>query len=192
MIVPMNPNSVYVSLVQSKLSFLFSSFRFSLLISTAGCLKAEFDSTYPVHLNGIISPDEYRESIRRINRTISSNKMFLILAIIFGMSMVGGIIWFIAGGVTATNSDRKGFSILFSMGIGVTTVGLILFSIGCCLTQLRRAASVRRAIADESMKYSSRSPIPCSWRLEMTRYFFGGYGNHYNNQAVNHVSNVVL
>ena len=45
----------------------------------AGCLKAEFDSTYPIHLNGIISQDEFRESIHRINRTFPSNKILIIL-----------------------------------------------------------------------------------------------------------------
>ncbi|CAF4636822.1 unnamed protein product, partial [Rotaria magnacalcarata] len=47
--VPVNSNSVYVPMVQT------------------GCLKAEFDSTYPIHLNGIISQHEFQESIHKIN-----------------------------------------------------------------------------------------------------------------------------
>lgn len=157
----------------------------------AGCLKAEFDSTYPIHLNGIISPDEYRHSINRINQTISSNKILLILAIVFIVSIIGGMIFFIVGGVTGVRSHTFGFPPLIIVGIVVTAVGSILFSIGCCLVQVQRASKLRQAISEESMKYSSR-PIPCSWRLETTRYFYGGYGNHYNNHIINHVSFIIL
>ncbi len=151
-------------------------------------MKAEFDSTYPVHLNGIISQDEYRESINRINRTITSNKILIILALIFSVSIIGGMILFIVGGVTRTNSRTYGFPALFGVGIVVTTFGSIFFSIGCCIVQFRRATKIRQAIAQESMKYSSRSPIPCSWRLETARNYFGGYGNHHNSQLINCVS----
>jgi hypothetical protein len=154
-------------------------------------MKAEFDSTYPVHLNGIISQEEYRASIDKINRTIGSNKIIIILAIVFAVSIIGGMIFFIVGGVTAVDSRKHGFSALLVVGIVVTTLGSILFSIGCCLVQFRRAAQIRQAIAEESMKYSSRSPIPCSWRLETTRQFLGGYGNHYNSQLVSRVSMVL-
>ncbi len=154
----------------------------------AGCLKAEFDSTYPVHLNGIISQDEFQESINKINRTITSNKILIILAIVFASSVIGGIIFFIVGGVTTTNSRGYGFPALVGVGIGVTVFGSLFFSIGCCIIQFRRATRIRQAIAEESMKYSSRSPIPCSWRLETTRQYFGGYANHYNSQLINRVS----
>jgi len=50
---------------------------------------------------------------------------------------------------------------------------------------------MRQAIADESMKYSSRSPTPCSWRLETTRHYYGGYGSD-NTQIISHVRIVTL
>jgi hypothetical protein len=102
------------------------------------------------------------------------------------------MVFFIVGGVTAVNSRTHGFSALIIVGIVVTTFGSIFFSIGCCLVQFRRAAQIRQAIAEESMKYSSRSPIPCSWRLETTRHYLGGYGNHYNSQLVSRVSMVLF
>jgi hypothetical protein len=75
-------------------------------------------------------------------------------------------------------------------GIIVPIFGSILFSIGCFITQFRRAARIRRAIAEESMRYSSRSPIPCSWRLDTTRHYIGRYGN--NGELVNHVSVITI
>jgi hypothetical protein len=155
-------------------------------------LKAEFDSTYPIHLNGIISQEEFRDSIQRINRSISLSIAFLVLAIVFGLSMIGGVICFIVGGVTAANSYSFGFPALIGVGIAITTIGSIIFSVGCCTVQLRRASRMRQAIAAESMKYSSRSPTPCSWRLDTTRHCVGGYGNSYNNQILYHVSVITL
>jgi hypothetical protein len=85
----------------------------------AGCLKVEFDSTYPVHLNGIISQEEFRESIKRINHAISSNKILIIFTVAFGLMMIGGIICFIVGGVTASNSGTYGFSLVYGVGIAL-------------------------------------------------------------------------
>ena len=101
--------------------------------------------------------------------------------------MIGGIICFIVGGVTASRSYYYSFPALIGVGIAITTVGSIIFSIGCCVAHFQRAARMRQAIAEESMKYSSRA-TPCSWRLDATRHYIGGYGNHYNNQLVYHVS----
>ncbi|CAF1014573.1 unnamed protein product [Rotaria sordida] len=69
-----NPNSVYVPCVQS------------------GCCKIEFDLTYPIHLNGIISKDEFRESINKIYKTFSSYKNIIIAySIIFALGIVFGM-----------------------------------------------------------------------------------------------------
>ncbi|CAF4367476.1 unnamed protein product, partial [Rotaria sordida] len=68
-----NSNSVRIPIVQT------------------GCCKAEFDSTYPVHLNGIISKDEFRKSINKINRIISSNKNLIILTVAFALTIIIGL-----------------------------------------------------------------------------------------------------
>jgi len=156
-------------------------------------LKGEFDSTYPVRLNGIISQDEFRESINRINHSISSNRILIILIVVFGLIMIGGIICFIVGGVTASNSIRGEFSPLYGVGIALTALGSIFFVIGCIITQIRRAGQIRQAIAEESIKYSSGSPTPCSQRLATTGRYFGGYnGYQHNSQLANHVNVILL
>ena len=146
--------------------------------------------TYPVHLNGIISQDEYQDSIARINRCISSNKLLIINIITFFIAMILGTIFYILGGVTATSSDTHAFSPFFITGIVLTTCGSLLFAIVSVLIQLRRVAQLRKTVAEESMKYSTRSPIPCSWRLETANYFFGRHLNRSRGQLTGHVSPV--
>ena len=146
--------------------------------------------TYPVHLNGIISQDEYRDSIARINRCLSSNKLLIINLILFTIAMILGTIFYILGGVKSTSSDRYTLSSFFIIGIVVTTCGSLLFTILSVVIQLRRVAQLRKTVAEESMKYSTRSPIPCSWRLEMSNYFFGRYSNRSRGQLTGHVSPV--
>ncbi|CAF1352565.1 unnamed protein product [Adineta steineri] len=168
--IPVNPNSVYIPVVQT------------------GCLKAEFDSTYPIHLNGIINENEFQESIHKINHTIASRKILLIVGIIFILSIITGIILFIVGAVTATSSfQRRGFPALIGVGVAITILGIIFFAISCCTLQFRRADRMRQAIAEESRKYSSRSPIPCSWRLDSTTSYGGYYGNQHRHQIVYHL-----
>jgi hypothetical protein len=141
----------------------------------AGCLKEEFDLTYPVHLNGIINQDEYQTSINRINRTVNSaNKNLTILIIVSTLIMIGGIT--LCAVSPATAGPNKNLSVIFavlSVGLVGTTLGLILFCISI-RSAYRHVAHLRQAIAEESMKYSSRSPISCSWRLETG--VSGGYG----------------
>ncbi len=148
--------------------------------------------TYPIHLNGIISQHEYQESINKINHAISSNKSLLILGLAFALSTIAGMICFILGGLSAANTFEYGFPTLIGVGIGITTVGSMFFIIGAVVLQFRRLSGVRQAIAEESMKYSSRSPIPCSWRLETTRHYVGGYGNQNNGGLAYHVSIIPL
>ncbi|CAF1373109.1 unnamed protein product [Adineta steineri] len=167
--IPVNPNSVYIPLVQT------------------GCLKAEFDSTYPIHLNGIINQNEFQESIHKINRTIASSKILLIVGVVLILTFIIGIILFIVGGVTAANNVRRGFPALVGVGMGIIMSGMIFCFIACCTLQLRRAETMRQAIAEESRKYSSRSPIPCSWRLDIPTNYGGYYGDQHTHQAVNHL-----
>jgi len=141
-------------------------------------LKEEFDSTYPIHLNGIISQDEFRESIKRINHTIALNKIGILLVSIFALSIIGGMLFFIVLRIT--------------QAIAIVTFRLILFGIGYCIAHFRGVPRIRQTIAEESMKYSSRSPIPCSWRLETTRDYFAGYGNRHNSQLVNRLSLIIF
>ncbi|CAF1408593.1 unnamed protein product [Adineta steineri] len=97
------------------------------------------------------------------------------------------MILFITGGVTAVNNVQLGFPALLGVAIGITMFGTIFCIIAGCTLQLRRAETMRQAIAEESRKYSSRSPIPCSWRLDIPTSYGGYYGGQHTHQAVNHL-----
>ena len=159
---------------------------------SAGCLKAQFDSSYPIHLSGIISQGEFHDSINRINRTTASNTTPIILALIFSLSIIDGIVCFVIGGVMAADSERVSFPPLLGIGIALSTIGSLFFAFGCCLLHFRRTERVRKAVAEESDKYSMRSPAPCSWRLDITRQHYRGYGNYRRNQLLYYVSIATL
>ena len=148
-----------------------------LLLISGGCCKTEFDSTYPVHLNGIITHAEFSESIDNINRSISVRKYFLIVAFFTGICIIGGFALFIAGGITAVKSRSFGFPTLVAVGFGVFFLGMIVMMVGCCAIQACFSGRLQKAIATESAKYSTRSPTPCSWRLHSSRYAAGRYNN---------------
>jgi hypothetical protein len=162
---------------------------FMIEVFSVGCCKAEFDSTYPIHLNGIISQGEFQESIEKINRTVSAGGARKIITIIYLLSILISMVCFIFGGIGAGSSRTYGFPPLIAAGIGISIVGTFLFIIIIITVQVRQVAQMRQAIAEESMKYSARSPTPCSWRLETTRYF-GGYGN--NNSQVSYHVNIII
>jgi hypothetical protein len=115
----------------------------------------------------------------------------MFVSIIFVLSVIGGTACCIIGGTAATYSDVYGFPPLIGVGIALSTFGSIFFVFGFLIINIRRTTRLRQVVAEESMKYSSRSPTPCSWRLETTRQFFGGYGNS-NNRLLYHVSVITL
>ncbi|CAF1159345.1 unnamed protein product [Adineta ricciae] len=122
------PNFVYVSTIQT------------------GCVTIEFDSSYPFHLIGIISRDEYQKSIQQIN--------------LIGMTLV------ILGAALQVNSRNNQFPPITGAGITLLFCGATFTLIGLCVMQYRRTKQLQQAIAKESLKYLPRTPIPCSWRLE--------------------------
>ncbi|CAF4164942.1 unnamed protein product [Adineta steineri] len=68
-----------------------------------GCCKTEFDSTYQNDLNGVISQNEFQESINKINRRISSTKFIVMFVLVFGFCIIGTIVSFIVGLITSEN-----------------------------------------------------------------------------------------
>ncbi|CAF3835123.1 unnamed protein product [Rotaria sp. Silwood1] len=119
-----------------------------------GCSKAEFDSTYPIHLHGIISQNEFQDSINNINRRISSNKILVTGAIVWALSTISGIILFIIDGITSGDSHDDGFPVLVAVGFALCGIGMIVFALGCFITLSRRGTRMIEAIAEESVKYS--------------------------------------
>ncbi|CAF0760513.1 unnamed protein product [Adineta steineri] len=129
-VTPVHTNSIKISLVQT------------------GCCKSEFDSTYPQRLHGIISFEEFRESIQNINQQISSRKPRLFVMLICILLVIASIVLFVVGGILAKNSGTGGFPILIIIAMVVFIVAFL------------------------------RSPKPCSWRLNAFRYVTGRYRGH--------------
>lgn len=147
----------------------------------AGCCTGEFDSTYPVQLNGIISQYEFQESINKINQAFSYMKSWLsTIIIVFIVVMIVSVAAFVIGGVIA-NKSWPAFYSLLAIGIFISVFGSIMFSVLIFVIVTKRTARVREIIAQESLKYSSRSPTPCSWRLNTFRYWYGNSGYNNNN-----------
>ncbi|CAM4851707.1 unnamed protein product [Rotaria magnacalcarata] len=114
-----------------------------------GCMKTGFDPTYPIYLNGIISQDEFEQS-------------------------TGGFALCIAGGALL-------HGIVALIVVEFMLLGISLFSllIGCQAVQSHRINRMRQAVAEESKKYSMRSPTPCSWRLNVNRWWSRGRGGQH-------------
>jgi hypothetical protein len=94
----------------------------------------------------------------------------------------------IVGGITAVFSPNSGFPPTISVGIVFFVFGLTFFFIGCYIVQSQREVRMRQTIAEESMRYSSRLPVSCNWRLENSRHHVGKYGHYNPNHLVYHVS----
>ena len=141
-----------------------------------GCCQAGFDSTFPAQLNGIITPDEFRESIDKINATSGSRVPIIIAGLILLVTTIAGMALFISGGVRSATS---GFPALVGVGIGVTLLGMIVSVVVFCIVRVKAANKLQEAIAQESAKYSSRLPKPCSWRLNTTTTTSGSFDHRY-------------
>ena len=139
----------------------------------AECCKYEFDTTYPVHLNGIISQEEFVQSIEKINRTFASGRklVFLPLFVFLGFIVIIAIV--IVRVKSDINGDNFGrVPIIIGVCFGLVFLMILLLSV----LQCRRMAQLRQTIAEESARYSSRS-TPCSWRLETTTFYTGNFEN---------------
>jgi hypothetical protein len=128
----------------------------------------------PIQLNGIMTQDEFKESIQNINESMSSRISYLIVGLIFILFVVGGIIACIASSATVRSSTSGGLPILVGAGLGLIGFGLLFGCFGCFIIPVRRTSRMRQAIANESMKYSRRLPRPCSWILHVYTIGTGG------------------
>ena len=156
----------------------------------AGCCEWEFDSIYPIQLNGIIRQEEFVESTENLNRAINSKKDSIICWVLVIVCLVLGSILFIVGGILANVSDSTFFSIMVAIGIGVCVVGCLI--ICCCsyIIQSKVDNRLRQAVRQESQKYSNSNPVPCSWRLDSTRGLHSSYFGCRNRRPPYHVSSI--
>jgi hypothetical protein len=98
------------------------------------------------------------------------------------------MILFIIDSITPFYPDTSRFLIFALVGSVLGGCGLIFVIIAVSISRIRREIYMRIAIAEESEKYSSRSPIPCSWRLEPATYYTGVSGNRNNSSLAYYVS----
>ncbi|CAF1152459.1 unnamed protein product [Adineta steineri] len=151
--VPVTSNVVYIPMV------------------TTNCLNGEFDSTYPIYLNGIIRPDEFQQSIANINRSFSSsNKYFIRCCIFFVVTIMIAPLCFALMRTKEENSGR--YFALLIIGIVASLTEFVCIFIGSFYVFKKRVIQMRQAIEEESAKYSSRS-IPCNWKYDFSRAWFG-------------------
>ncbi|CAF3945340.1 unnamed protein product [Rotaria sordida] len=111
--VPVNPNSVYIPMVQ--------------IIYKLGVVNQNLIQHMQYILMVLLIRMIFRQSTNNINHRISSNKILIILAIAYGLIIVAGIVIFIVGGITNINPDRHGFPILVGIAIALTIIGSIVF-----------------------------------------------------------------
>lgn len=82
---------------------------------------------------------------------------------------------FVIGGITAILSDTHKFPPLVGVGFSLLFFGIVSNFIRYWIISFRGTTRIREAIAEESRKYSSRSPTPCTWGLKTVRQFVGRY-----------------
>ena len=104
----------------------------------------------------------------------------------FVVTITSGTICCTIGGIMAVKSMTV-FYVLLGIGVTFISFGSIGFGIG---SRLGGTARMRQIISKESMKYSSRSPIPCSWRLDIFKTPLLRYTTCHNYHMNYHVSTV--
>ena len=114
----------------------------------------------------------------------------MMIAFLTAVCFVAGVALFIAGGVSVYHSRSVEFPTLVAIGFGVFFAGLFVTVIGCIIIQVCFSGRLKRAIATESDKYSTRSPRPCSWRLHTSSYW-RGRSNNRRKATVSHVRDIL-
>ena len=94
--------------------------------------------------------------------------------------MVLSTISFLVVGLTAGKGITHWFYIFLSLGVLFTTIESVFVGVGVCVINSKRQRRLREAVAEESLRYLTRSPVPCSWRLDTSRNWMGAYGNQNN------------
>lgn len=125
----------------------------------------QFDSTYPQELNGIINEQQFGQSIDRINKTISTRHSSICCKV-FTTIFVALVLTGVATSITMT---RVVFGHPRFLWIDVGP-GFLLFTGFClclrkCCIFIHLFTILKKAINEESEKYSSRSNNRCIWRL---------------------------
>ena len=143
-----------------------------------GCCKRKFDSTYPIHLNGIISENDFRESIEKINNAIPPSPLDTFSAVVPLLCCAVAPVLCVYGVMAASFSPQAPYFAVIGVGAGC----IVCWALSCLFIykiDKRDSIRLRKAIADESKKCTDRSATPCSWRLSTTRIIPGTNGKQY-------------
>jgi hypothetical protein len=81
----------------------------------------------------------------------------------------------IVGDLADGNFRLGGFPVFLVIGCGVFGLGMLFLFFGCCILHSRQTTRIQQAVDRESAKYSMRSPIPCTWRLNVSEAWKGEY-----------------
>ncbi|CAF1202165.1 unnamed protein product [Adineta steineri] len=126
-----------------------------------GFMKFKFNSTYRSQLSGILSPDEFQESMKNINQTlISMNNFRMISLLTFFLGLKAAFIC-----ISMSINGPFKIDVLFGFSIALFILSLISLIILIFIVPIS-LKRIREVIAKESLKYCSRLPAPCDWRLE--------------------------
>jgi len=120
---------------------------------SGGCARGHIESIYPVRLNGIIREDEFQESIRNINRIVSSKTYCIIkwiIGIICFLCLVGAILVFSIGLPASKNSQNIPFYAFLIVGFGLFILGTLMLAAGCNTGNRRRKDRIKKVIDNES------------------------------------------
>ena len=129
--------------------------------------SVQYGTEFPTTLYGVITPEEFNQSITNINlahRTTFSEKVFLAIGPL--CFLVGAIILILL----VVPSIRENALIPIAVVGGVLAVVAILLAnaIRICIVNHRRDIRVRNALANESMRCTRNLKMPFTWRFEQT------------------------
>jgi hypothetical protein len=120
-----------------------------------------FDTDYPARLNGIISEDEYLQSITNINRIDSPLKLCITFCgTLFVLPAIGTLLL-----IAILPNDN---TMVYFAVFGVIILLLGPYTLYMVLKE-KHNRQRRKVIDEESAKYAMRSPTSCTWRLK--KYF---------------------
>jgi arginine exporter protein ArgO len=127
------------------------------------CNDRQFNSDYPYELTGAINPDEFQQSINNINDARRKTPYEKIVLVGVLLCHIIGIALIVVGTcLIALRSSNIPFIVLVSVG-GVAFIGTLCIWICISIFVTRSVVNrMKDAIAAESMRYSTRLPIPTS------------------------------
>jgi hypothetical protein len=129
-----------------------------------GCGSLQFNSEYPQELNGIITPEEFYQSMANINKAHRQTFWEVFFAWFGGLCAVAGFVLLVCLSIK-TIQDHAVAPVIIGGLCLLVLGGVISVSTGIML-KYSRPIRVRNALADESSKYSTRFMLPFTWREE--------------------------